>query len=182
MFFITIYMVAYPFVAAFCIMPGIITFQLEVQGPSHKCVIAFKFKWKLEGQSYSSPASISIIGPVIIPTHGHIYGTEAKCIGWEHCFMVILYSGAIFLYTKQNNHGREEVLTLYDSSPSFRTDKSKQDWKLELKISRKVPKIHIRSPVITLTWPIWRGRCAATLRNPFSFLARTWENFPVMLC
>jgi hypothetical protein len=62
---------------------------------------------------------------------------------------------------------------------SFRTDKSKQDWKLELKISGKVPKIHIMRPLKgNMTGPIWQGRYAATLRSPFRFLAKTGESFP----
>lgn len=63
---------------------------------------------------------------------------------------------------------------MIDSSDisSFRTEKSKQDWKLELKI-------HIMRPLKgNMTGPIRQGRYAATLRSPFRFLAKTGENFP----
>lgn len=68
---------------------------------------------------------------------------------------------------------------MIDSSDisSFRTEKSKQDWKLEHKISGKVPEIHIMRP-LPMTGPIRQGRYAAALRSPFRFLAKTGENFP----
>jgi len=65
---------------------------------------------------------------------------------------------------------------------SFRTDKSKQDWKLELKISGKVPKIHIMRPLKgNMTGPIWQGRYAATLRSPLDFSQKLGKVSHVML-